>query len=217
MKRPDQGVFESAPFYPSAFILLPSAFILLFTGCARYEYDVLEPTDLAGHVGTKSWLGLRRQGDIEYRLRTADDRLVMLVYNRGDATVKLLGDDSALVDPRGESRPLAGATLPPGSHVKRVFPPPPPRVERYGPSIGIGVGAGYGGHGHYGHGFHGPAHRFGSDFYDPVEPRYYTVYDPNDRTYFDWAAGTSARFLLTFQREGAEDVRHTFLIRRTKM
>ena len=199
--------------------LLPSAFILAFaSGCARYEYDVLEPADLAGHVGANSWVSLRRQGDLEYRLRTADDRLVMLVYNRGGATVKLLGEDSALVDPRGESRPVAGATLPPGSYVKRIFPPPRPRVERYGPSIGIGIGAGYGGgYGRHRHGFHRHGHRFGSDFYDPVEPRYYTVYDPSDRRYFAWPGGTSVRLLLTFEREGGETVRHEFLVRRTRM
>ena len=201
---------------PSAFILLPSAFILLFTGCARYEYDVLEPPDLAGHVGTESWVSLRRQGDIDYRVRTADDRLVMLIYNRGDETVRLLGDESALVDPSGESRPVAGATLPPGSHVKRIFPPPRPRVERFGPSIGIGIGAGYGaGYGRYRHGFH--RHRLHSGFYDPIEPRYYTVYDPGDRRYFEWPGGTSVRLLLTYQREGEEPFQHEFLIRRKRM
>ena len=207
------------PYFRPQFILLPFAFCLALTpGCARYEYDVLEPPELAAHVGTSSSVSLHRQGDIEYRLRTAGGRLVMLAHNRGDATVKLLGDDSALVDPRGESRPLAGATLPPGSHVKRIFPPPRPRVERYGPSIGIGIGAGYGaGYGRHRHGFHRHGHRFRSDFYDPIEPRYYTVYDPSDRTYFGWPGGTSVRLLLTFGREGGETVRHAFLIRRTRM
>jgi hypothetical protein len=216
MNRPENRAPVAAPFRPPAFILLPSAFILLFTGCARYEYDVLEPRQLAGHVGTKGWVSLRRQGDLEYLLRTADNRLVMLIHNRGDATLKLLADDSVVVDPAGESRPVAGATLVPGSHVKRIFPPPRPRVGPYGPTIGIGVGAAYGsGHGHYHHGHH--HHGYYGAGYDMTEPRYYTVYDPNDRTYFDWPGGTSVRLLLTFQREGAENVRHEFLIRRTKM
>src|SRR6059058_6123349 len=89
------------------FVLQPSAFILLFLlpGCAHYEYDVVEPPELAGHVGEKSWAGMRRD-ELEYRMRSADNRLVMLVYNRGERTIKLLGSDSAAIDLHGESHPL---------------------------------------------------------------------------------------------------------------
>lgn len=201
--------------------LSPLALLLLALtpGCARYEYDVVEPPDLAGHVGEKSWVALRRPGDVEYRLRSYDDRLVMRLYNRGEGSVKLLGADSAVVDPRGESHPMQSATIPPGAYVQKIFPPPLPRVRRYGPSFGFGVGVM--GAQRVGH---RPRHRpyrhrhaFHSAGFHDFEPRYYTVYDPNDRTYFAWPGETGARFIFALQREGGEVIRHEFLIRRRKM
>jgi hypothetical protein len=56
---------------------------------------------------------------------------------------------------------------------------------------------------------------FGSRLYDDLEPRYYSVYDPNDRTYFDWPVGTEVRLLLSYQRDGGESFRHDFIFRRT--
>ena len=201
--------------------LLP--LLLLLPGCVRYDYDVVQPSGLAGRVGTKSWVSMRRD-ELEYRLRTVDDRLVMLVYNRGERPVKLLGADSAAVDPRGESHPLQSATILPGSHVRRIFPPPRPRVERYGPTFGIGAGVGYG----YGGRFHGRDH-FGYGAFDDVGPRYYSVYDSNDRTYFNWPGNSDLRLLLAYQRgltgetesaagESGDDIfRHDFTFRRRRM
>jgi hypothetical protein len=204
--------------------------LFLFSGCAHYEYDVVQPPELAGHVGEGSWVALRRTGDIEYRLRSYDNFLVMLICNGGQTPVKLLGADSSAVDSRGESHPMPSATIPPGSYVKRIFPPPRPRVEPYGPSFSFGVG--------YVHAervvsavatpAHAPPVRhsypypyhypfYGHGFYDS-EPRYYTVYDANDRTYFDWPGGTSVRFTFALAREGQEGVmRQELLVRRVKM
>lgn len=187
-------------------------------GCARYEYEVIEPPGLAGHVGEKSWVALRRSDDLEYRLRSADDRLVVRVYNRGERAVKLLGADSVIVDPRGESHPMLSATIPPGSYVQRVYPPPLPRVRRYGPSFGFGVGVmGAQRVRHRGYRYHPHRHPFHSAGFHDFEPRYYTVYDPNDPTHFTWPGGTSARFVFAFQREGADVIRQEFLIRRVRM
>ena len=200
------------------FILHPSAFILLslLPGCARYEYDVVQPADLAGHVGEKSWVALRRSNDLEYCLRAADNRLVMHIYNRGGQPVKLLGADSAAVDSRGESHPLQSAIIPPGSYAKRVFPPPPPRVQRYGPSFGFGIGYAGAARVRGRHNRHHP-HRFHSAAAHDFEPRYYSVYDPNDRTFFNWPGESAVRFLFAYQAEGDEVFRHEFLIRRRKM
>jgi hypothetical protein len=202
------------------FILHALSGILLFAlfGCARYEYEVVRPPDLAGHIGSKAWVALRR-GDVEYRAISSDNRLVMRLYNRGEVQVKLLGADSAVVDPRGESRPLLGATIPPGSYVTRIFPPPRPTVQRTGPGIGFGVGAGYAGAQRVRgsrYRYHRHPHHFHSGF-SSFERRYDTVYDPNDRTHFDWPGETSVRFLFTLEREVGELIRHEFLIRRTKM
>lgn len=197
----------------TAGVLLLSLVLTLAGGCVHYEYDVVQPADLARHVGTKQWENFRID-PLEYRLRTSDDRLVMLVYNRGGRTVKLSGPDSAAVDPRGESHPLPSRTVPPDSYLKLVLPPPLPQVRSYGPAFGFGVGMGYG-------------RRFGRPYYDglgfgagmddDVEPRYYSVYDPNDRTYFNWPGDSDLRLLLAFQTDGGEAFRHEFLLRRRKM
>src|SRR4051812_45615692 len=122
---------------PRRFILHPFALALVcLAGCARYEYDLVEPPRLAGHIGTNSFLTARLD-ELEYRFVTSDDRLVVLVYNRGERLVKLPGPDSAAVDPGGESHPLQSSTLPPGAYVKRIFPPPRPTMQRTGPTIGV--------------------------------------------------------------------------------
>src|SRR5678816_1269839 len=41
--------------------LLLSALLLAVTGgCAHYEYDVVQPPELARHVGTKQWTSFQR-------------------------------------------------------------------------------------------------------------------------------------------------------------
>ena len=195
------------------------ALAALAGGCARYEYDVVEPPDLAGRVGEKSWVALRRADDLEYRMRSASDRLVVRVYNRGERPVKLLGSDSVIVDPRGESHPMPSATIPPGSYVQRIYPPPLPRVRRYGPSFGFGVGvmgAQRVRHRGYRHRPYRNRYPFHSAGFHDFEPRYYTVYDPNDPTYFTWPGGTSVRFIFAFAREGEEMFRQEFLVRRVR-
>src|SRR4051794_118447 len=56
------------------------ALLLAAGGGARYEYDVARPPDMATHVGTKADAVLPIE-PLEYRLRTAESRLVMLIYN----------------------------------------------------------------------------------------------------------------------------------------
>jgi hypothetical protein len=208
-------------FHPSSLIL---SLLCLLAGCAHYEYEVVQPPELAGHVGDDAWVALRRGGGIDYRLRSYDNYLVMLVYNDGDTPVKLLGTDSFAVDPHGESHPMPSSTIPPGSYVKRIFPPPRPRVDPYGPSWSFGVGYVHAQHvsaatshpPHHSAWYPYPYHYGYANHY--YEPRYYTVYDVNDRTYFNWPGGTSVRFLFAFAREGQEGViRQELLVRRVKM
>jgi hypothetical protein len=181
--------------------------LLLLSGCAHYEYDIVEPKEFARHVGGKSWVSVRRD-ELEYRLRSYDSRLVMLIYNRGDKPMKLLGADSAAVDPRGESHPLQSATILPGTYVKRIFPPPPRVVERSGPRFGVGAGVASGPGGFRDRG--DPLYRG----YDDFGPQYYAVYD---RTSFEWPGQTTVRLLLTYQREAGETFRHDWVLRRRKM
>ncbi len=163
-------------------------------GCVRYEYDVVEPPDLSQRVGSKAPVRFPI-GELEYRLQTSDNRLVMLIYNRADEPVKLLGEDSFVVDPGGESHPLDGRTIPPGSHVKLILPPAPAQVRTRGSTFGFGIGVGYSRayHGRRGFGYGGSLH-------DDFGPRYYNVYDPNDATFWRWEGETDARLVLVYER-----------------
>ena len=188
-------------------------------GCARYEFDVVEPQDLSQRVG-KGPVHLPVE-PLVYHLRAAEGRLVMFVENPTGEPVKLLGDDSFVVDPDGRSHPLRSQTIAPRSNIKLIFPPVRPRLERVGPSIGIGVGVGYGRafrRGYYGR------HRRG--YYDPFfyddHPRYYAVVD-DGTTYWDWAGETDVRVTLVFEAGGTgaerrgDRITHRFVFHRVKV
>ena len=191
----------------------------LLTGCARYEYDLIQPPDLRRHVGTKTDQVIRLE-PIEYKLRTVDNRLVMRAYNRTDRAIVLLGEQSVVVAPDGESHPVRGRTIAPGSHVKLIFPPLRPRIERGGPSFGVGVGVGVSRH----------RYRRVGAAYDGIEPfdhepAYLTMYEPAEALYWNWKGESDARIILVYQRGGpgaataptTDEIRHEFTFHRRKM
>jgi len=184
-------------------------------GCARYEYDLGHPPELAQHIGSDKPVELAVE-PLRYLLQTADGYLVMRVYNETDAPVKLLGDQGYVVDPRGQSRPLRSQTIAQGSYIKLIFPPLPPRVQPYGPVFGIGVGVGVTSGGYYRQRYvHGVPYG-----YDPVldGPRYYVVYQPGDSTYYwDWPGEGEARVVLVYQRGEEKPFSHEFVFRRRKL
>jgi len=57
-----------------------------------------------------------------------------------------------------------------------------------------------------------------STLYDPFwdEPRYYTYYDANDTSYWDWKGESDARIHLAYQRAG-KNLAHDFTFHRKKM
>src|SRR4051812_47758329 len=112
--------------------------LLVVSGCAHYEYNVVEPPELARHIPTKSLQVLPR-APLDYQLQTYDNRLVMMIGNPTDQDVTLLGDRSVVVDPAGESHPLPSQTIASHSHIKLIPPPPRPEVYPYGPTFGFGV------------------------------------------------------------------------------
>ena len=57
-------------------VLVPA--IPFFAGCAKYEYDIVRPPELAQHVGTKAPVTFQTE-EREYHLRTSDGRLVMVI------------------------------------------------------------------------------------------------------------------------------------------
>lgn len=170
----------------------------LLVGCARYEFDVVAPPHAAGHAGTKGDHRFALE-PLEYRLRTVDNRLVMRVYNPANESVTLLGARSTVVDPGGQSHPLATQTIAPGgSFIKLIFPPPRPRVYGGGPTFGIGVGVGSYPHHHH-------HHRSSIDDWPDDAPRYMTVYDDNDTYYWDWKGEGQVRLNLVYTRDGGDD------------
>lgn len=182
-------------------------------GCAHYEYVIVKPPDLAQHVGSKTPVRFPI-GDLEYALQTSEDHLVMIITNRANEPVKLLGGDSYSIDPKGESHPLTDRLIPPGNHAKLILPPPPTQVRETGPHFGFGVGVGVA---HAGHPYHHPGYGYGAGgVYDDPGPRYYSVYDPNDAAFWQWQGETEARLMLTFER-GKDRFTDEFLFRRKKM
>jgi hypothetical protein len=178
---------------------------LLVTGCAKYEYDIVSPPDLQGHIGAKSDT-TTTVDPLVYRWRTVDNRLVVRVFNPTQDPIELLGEKSTVVAPTGESHPLRGQTIAPQSHAKLILPPRRPRVYNSGPTFGVGVG------------MHADGRDRGYPYYNDHldEPRYLAVYDGDNALYWDWNGETEVRLTLVYQRN-QESLRHEFVIRRRKM
>jgi hypothetical protein len=184
-----------------SFILSLVTLSLLTSGCAHYEYDLVNPPDLARHIGTRSD-ELVRVDPLEYRLRTYDNRLVMNIVNPTPDPITLAGDRSYVVDPAGQSHPLRSQTIAPDTFIRLILPPMRPGYYQSGPTIGFGLGVGYSR-------FYG-GHRYGyrGIGYDPFfydEPRYYTYYDESDNTYWNWEGQTSIRLHLVYFKAGSRD------------
>src|SRR4051812_38228397 len=179
--------------------------MMLAGGCARYEFDLVEPTDLATHVGRDKESIVKRD-ELEYRMQAVDSRLLMYVVNSTDDAIELVGPESTAVDPAGQSHPFRSQSIAPHSFVKLILPPMRP-YYRAGPTFGLGVGIhAYRGRGAFGGGWDDP-------FWD--EPRYFTVVDESDTLYWNWEGESDARVRLTYRR-GREVFHHNFLFRRKK-
>jgi hypothetical protein len=182
---------------------------LALTGCARYEYDLVNPPDLARHIGGKAD-EVVRVDPLEYRLRSYDNRLVLSIFNPTPDPITLAGDRSYVVDPKGQSHPLRSQTIAPDTFVRVILPPMRPGYYQSNPTIGIGLGVGYAG----GWRGHRPYPYYDPYFYD--EPRYYTYYDESDTTYWSWEGETAVKLHLVYQR-GQSTFSHDFTFHRKKM
>ena len=184
---------------------------LSVAGCARYEYDIVSPSEMAQHVGKKNDVVLSRD-PLQYRLISGDNHLIMRIFNPTSDRVQLLGSQSVAVDPQGQSHPLRSQTIAPHSFVKLILPPMLPEVAPSGPVIGIGIGAGFGYAGPFGMGYYDP-------LYDPMweRPRYYAVYDTENTYYWDWSDEGDVRLTLVFQRDDQKPFSQEFVFHRRKM
>ena len=206
----------------------PACAILLLTfvtGCAKYEYDLVQPSEHQRHIG-RNIDQVVTIDPLEYRLRTVDNRLVMRVYNPTEDSIQLVGDKSVVVDPQGQSHPLRTQTIAPRSYIKLILPPLRPRVYDPGPHFGVGVGVGVSRyhyrrypyyHSTYYHPYYDPWPYYPyyyDHYYDG--PRYLYLEDDNDARYWDWRGVGEARVILIYQR-GDDDFRHELVFRRMKM
>jgi hypothetical protein len=188
-------------------LVVTSLFMLVaLVGCANYEYEIEQPADLSRHVGSKDDVTFLLE-PLEYRLQTVESKLVMRIYNNGPDVMTLAGERSFVVDPHGQSHPLRTVTLAGQSYIKLIFPPPPPVIERTGPSIGFGMSGGF-----------GDARRRGYP-YDPENglydsPRYFSLND-DAALYWDWKDEGEIRLTLVFDR-GGSTFQHDFTIARKK-
>ena len=186
--------------------------LFLAVGCTRYEYEIVEPAEFAGHVGKKTPAAIELD-PVRYEAVTRNGRLVLVIHNESDQPLKLLGDDSFAVDPRGESHPLPTRTIAPDSTTKLIFPPVRPTLRRSsGATLGIGVGLGSRSY-RRGYGRYGFA---GDPWYYDDYPRHYRLED-DGTVYWDWPGdGTSIRVRLVYQL-GEKTFHHDFTFRRVKV
>ena len=92
-----------------SFFLIAATLLL---GCARYEYDLIQPANLARHVGkTEESFAIE---PLEYRLVSIDNSLVMRIFNNSAEPITLEGTRSYAVPPTGQSHPLRPQTIAPG-------------------------------------------------------------------------------------------------------
>src|SRR5437773_1726234 len=163
-------------------------------GCTHYEFDLIRPPELGRHIGRSADEAIDR-GPLIYRFTTYENRLVMRVYNTTDDPIELLGAQSVVVDPSGQSRPMPRQTIAPHSFMKLIFPPIRQEIYPTGPSIGFGissqVGRGYDPSSHYRRLYFDP-------YYDDPyfnEPRYLAASDDNSAYYWKWNDETEIRLM----------------------
>lgn len=190
--------------------MLPAILVIVFGlmgavgagGCAHAEFDIVRPPDLARHVGARDFVPVPVD-PIEYRMIAYEDHLVIQAHNRSDEPIQLLADQSTVVDPNGQSHPLAARnqTILPGSFAKLVLPPVRTQVVPTGPTIGIGFGTVIGSGRRYRHGYYRSAFAYGYDPYFYDYPRYYTVYGGDDANLFwGWPDGGEVRLVVFYLR-----------------
>jgi hypothetical protein len=187
--------------------------LALSTGCAHYEYDIVAPENLRGHIGTK--------GDhvvtvdpLTYRFRTVDNRLVIRIYNDTQDPIVLLGERSTVVTPDQQSHPVRPQTIAPGSFIKLIFPPLRPP---YGPRgvFGVGIGARVDrDRGDPGYIPPDPYYYDARDYYD--DPRFLAAYVPDQTIFWDWEGESDVTATFVYLRRD-KIFEHRFVFHRKKM
>lgn len=175
------------------------------TGCARYEYVLLEPADVAQPLPDGGKLDVPIE-PLEYHFADLGERLYVRVRNPTDDTLAIAGDRSFVVDPRGESRRLGEGIIAPHSFIEFALPPAT-RVYRAYPAVGFGVGFGFS------RGYRRGYYPYGPYPYDPFYGPPYR-YGPDQVYKWAWQTG-EVRLHLSYLR-GDQRIDHEFLILRRR-
>jgi hypothetical protein len=102
---------------------LPLMMYILLGGCAPIGFEAnLEGGGARVEVSDSQDTVITAE-PIQFRMRPVESRLVLWIDNLSDTPVELLGNSSEVVDPEGESHPVAGQTIAPGASLKLILPP----------------------------------------------------------------------------------------------
>jgi len=191
--------------------MLPCA-LLVMTGCARYQYAIVEPSHLGRTIGQD---GTRITYEpLEYDFAVRDGELSMAIANPAAQPVSIVAEKSYVVSPEGASHPVPVAgSIAPRSFTATLLPPQPP-VYRSGPAFSFGFGIGSYSAPFYG----GPvvSHSFGYHFYDSVYEGPREHYPANLPNYWTWKTGR-VRLRLTYEQGDTNTFSHDFVLERRKV
>jgi len=205
--------------------------LLFVAGCAHYEFDLTHPPEMATHIGTQSD-AVVDPAPMQYRMRADENHLVVRVLNPTEDPIRLVGDQSSVVDPSEQSHALRSGTIESHSFVQLVLPPEPYLADAGAPEMDYAISAAetnaprveltaYYGH-PYCRPFYGGAYFYGYRGYYPYYPwfygygywpRYYVYYDGGG---WDWKGGSDVRLALTFERNG-KTFRDEFTFKRVQV
>ena len=171
-------------------------------GCAAYDFDLVEPAELARRIANSESEAVRPP--LRYTFRSYENRLVMHIHNPTGSAVLLEEQRSVVVDGSGQSRPVRGVMIAPASFAKLILPPLRP-VYQASPAFGIGVGVGVG---------MGPHGRRPFDPYAWDAPRYFSEYD-GGVYHWEWRGESIVRLTLGY-RQGERAWQDDFVFRRVK-
>lgn len=169
--------------------ILPLFISLFLIGCTKYQYRVIQPPQPENALVREKSPQTITLEPLEYRLIAVESRLVMEIRNPTDDQLQLRGDLSTVVTEDGQTHTMRSAPIAPKAYLKLILPPPPPTVDRTGPSFTFGVGASSGGY-----------RRFDNDYYWS-EPQSYRYNDPNDPYFWSWPAPSTIHLRLVFDRK----------------
>jgi len=108
------------------------------SGCRPPSFDIVEPTRFAGPISRNSDTLIAIE-PLAYRFRIVEDRLVLRIFNPTDIPIEIVGKESYLIDPSGQSHAITSQTIAPNSFAKLILPPFPPDQTPNGPTISIGI------------------------------------------------------------------------------